>query len=76
MYVCLWLAPERLDKSYLYSVFKSFSVIGQCPVNMNILVPKIESLQMGPRNKMATFSKKAPNISNQFQELMQTVTLN
>jgi hypothetical protein len=37
---------ERLDvgEFYLYSVLKSLSITGRCPVNMNITTPKIGAL--------------------------------
>jgi hypothetical protein len=40
LYICPQLAPEQLDKLYSYLLFKTLSIIGQCPVNMDILAPK------------------------------------
>jgi hypothetical protein len=42
-------APKRLDEfdSYLI-IFKSLSIIGQCPFYMNFLSPRIGVLQIGP----------------------------
>jgi hypothetical protein len=51
--MCALLAPEWLDEFYSYLVFKSLSIIDHCPVNVDILAPKIEALQMGPKNKIA-----------------------
>jgi hypothetical protein len=36
-----------------YLVFKSSFIIDQCPLNMDIPVPKTEALQMGPKNQIA-----------------------
>jgi hypothetical protein len=47
MYVYTYIPPEELDGFYSYSVFKIVFVIGLCPVNMNILVPKLGSLRIG-----------------------------
>jgi hypothetical protein len=40
---------------------------------MNILAPKIWALQMGPKNKMAVFSKTIPNDLITFQWIMETI---
>jgi hypothetical protein len=40
------LGPEGLDGFCSYSVFKSLSVLGWCPVNKKILAPKIQALWM------------------------------
>jgi hypothetical protein len=48
-------APERLNGINSYSVFKSLSVIGQCPVNMNIPASKTWVLQLSPQNKKLAF---------------------
>jgi hypothetical protein len=50
--------PEELDGFYSYSLFKNSCIVGQCPVNMNILAPKIWALQMGPKNTKWHFSQK------------------
>jgi hypothetical protein len=51
------LAPERLDGFYLYLVRKRVtSITDQCPVNMNILAPKV-----GAPNIKLQFSKKLIN---------------
>jgi hypothetical protein len=39
------LAFKWFDGFFSYSVFKSAFVLGLCPLNMNILVPKIGALQ-------------------------------
>jgi hypothetical protein len=31
------LSPKRFDGFYLYSVYKSLSIVARCPLNMNIL---------------------------------------
>jgi hypothetical protein len=54
LYVCMDvcpLVPEQLDGFYSYSVVKSLSIIGQCPVNMNIPAPKIGTLEKRPKIK-------------------------
>jgi hypothetical protein len=38
--MCCTLMPDGLDRFYSYLLFKSSPIIGQCPVNMNILAPK------------------------------------
>jgi hypothetical protein len=35
----------------IYLVFKSSPAIGQCPMNMNILAPRLGALQKGLRNQ-------------------------
>jgi hypothetical protein len=50
VYMC-FSSPEELGRFYSYLVFKNFSSIGCCLVNMNILGPKIEALQMGPKTQ-------------------------
>jgi hypothetical protein len=42
------LAPYCFDGFYSYSVFKTLSVIGRSPMNMNVSAPKIRSLQVSP----------------------------
>jgi hypothetical protein len=43
MYISMWvsLVPEQLSRFYSCSIFKSLAIIGLCPVNLNILAPKI-----------------------------------
>jgi hypothetical protein len=53
--MCASLAPERFEGFYWYSIFKSTSIIDQCPENMNILVSEIKVLQMGPRKQNCYF---------------------
>jgi hypothetical protein len=60
--MCALLAPEWLDK-----VLKYLSIIDRCPVNMDILAPKIEALQMGPENQIAIFTNMALTIMIKFQ---------
>jgi hypothetical protein len=47
---------------------KIFSIIGLCPLNMNVMAPKTESLQRGPEEKkMTIFLKVALTMANKFQ---------
>jgi hypothetical protein len=62
-----FLAPERLDKFYSYSVFKNVSIMGWCPENMNISAPKIGALTVAPESKVAIFSKTAFKIFIKYQ---------
>lgn len=41
-YECTWLslAPAWFDEFDLYSLLKSLSISGRCPVNLNILASK------------------------------------
>jgi hypothetical protein len=55
IWICALLMPEQIDKFYSYSIFKSLSFIGQCPVNMSILAPEIRVLQMGPKLQIFYF---------------------
>jgi hypothetical protein len=41
----LEILMDSLDRFYLYSAFKSSSIIDQCLVNMNILAPNIVAHQ-------------------------------
>jgi hypothetical protein len=75
--VCMYeYVPEQFDELYVYSVFKSSFVIGRCLVNMYILAPKIDVYQMGPKNKMAIFSKWLERFSLNFSMLLETIALN
>lgn len=76
MYVCMCalLAPEWLDEFYSYSVFKSLSIIDQCPVNMDILTPKIEALQMNPKNQIAVFTSMALMILIKFHRFVKIIS--
>jgi hypothetical protein len=70
VFVCLYvpsLAHERLDRYYSRSKLKSLSIIGRCPVNMNILPSKAGALNISPKNKMAIFSKYVLTIYIEFQ---------
>jgi hypothetical protein len=53
------------------SVFKSLSIIDKLLMNMNILVPKIETFKMDPQKK-AFFFKNNFTIFL-FQEFMKTI---
>jgi hypothetical protein len=41
---CVLLVPELLNEFYSHLAHKNLCIIGRCPVNTNILVPKIEAL--------------------------------
>jgi hypothetical protein len=62
----VWMFPllafEWFIGSYSYLVFRSLSIIGQWPVNMNILVKKIGTLPVCPNTKGAIFSEMAYKI--------------
>jgi hypothetical protein len=68
------LEPEQLDRFHRYSAFMNLSV--GCPMNMNILAPKIRALQMGPKNITAIFLKMALTIFIRLQKFMETTSLN
>lgn len=59
LYVCALLTPERLDVLNLYSGFKNLSLIGRCPVSVNIPAPKLRTPQMSSKTKWR-FSWKRP----------------
>jgi hypothetical protein len=46
--ICIFpsAAPARLDEFYLYSVFRSLSIRGLCPMNMDIPATKIGAIRM------------------------------
>jgi hypothetical protein len=44
-------APELFERFYSYSLFKSSSVKGQCPVNMNIPAQKTGTIQMDQKEQ-------------------------
>jgi hypothetical protein len=43
--------PERLDGFYSYSPFRSLTIIGRNPVNINILAPKTATIHVSPKNQ-------------------------
>jgi hypothetical protein len=55
--MCALLVPELLDRFFHVWYLKSLSIIGECPLNVNILAPKVGAPQMSPANKIATFLK-------------------
>jgi hypothetical protein len=55
------LGPERLKGFYSYPVFKSFSSIGRCLVNMNIPDRKIRALEKDPKKQDCDFIEKIFN---------------
>jgi hypothetical protein len=57
--MCVFLLPEQMNVFFLsHLVSKSLFITGQCPVNMNILTPKTEALQM---NKKIYYFEKGSN---------------
>jgi hypothetical protein len=71
--MCLCMS-ERLGGFCSESVFKHSFVIGQCQVNMNILAPKIRSLQEGDETRNSIFSKKALMIRLHFSNLWRSLS--
>jgi hypothetical protein len=65
--VCLYLrkgaslVPERLDGFCSDFIFKSSSIIGRCPMNLNIPAPKIKALQAHPRTQNGCFLENGSN---------------
>jgi hypothetical protein len=53
--MCSSLSPEEFGRYYSYLVLKSSSIIGQCPVNMEHLSPKIGALHIASKSKMVIF---------------------
>lgn len=49
------LASERLEGFYSYTAFKSLSIIGRFPVNMNIPAAKTGAVLLGPHPQNAGF---------------------
>jgi hypothetical protein len=47
-----------MEEIYSRTIFESLSVIGQCPVNMNIPTSEIMTLQKSPQTQNSNFSKK------------------
>jgi hypothetical protein len=67
------LASRKLDIRYTkiqkagyysYSVYKSLSILGQCPVNVNIPVPKLRALALGHKTNWWFRLKVTSNISD------------
>jgi hypothetical protein len=52
------------------------SVIGLCPVNINILAPKIPALEMGSKIQNGNFPLKALKIAIKFQSFTETISKN
>jgi hypothetical protein len=81
LYVCLCkylLVPQRLGGFYSYSVTKSIFIIGQSPVNINILAQEIGALHMVPKEQIGVSFEKVSNdnILVIFQCFMETLSLN
>jgi hypothetical protein len=60
--ICAYLVLQRLDVFYSYSMLRSLSVRGRCPVDMDFIAPRIAALHTGPKNKIAIFSETAVKI--------------
>jgi hypothetical protein len=46
----------------------------QCPVNMDILTPKIEAFQMNPKNQIAVFTSMALMILIKFHRYAKIIS--
>jgi hypothetical protein len=55
------LAPERLHGLYSRSAFNNSSLLGRCPVNLNIPAPKIWTLGRGPKIQNGDFFETGCN---------------
>jgi hypothetical protein len=53
---------------------RSSCIIDWYPVNMNIIVPRIGALQIGPRNRTTSFSKMAVTVL--IKLFVETISLN
>jgi hypothetical protein len=58
-FICMLVPLDRAWTvgriSIKLSIYRSFSVINGCPVNMSIIPPKIGALQMDPKTQSANF---------------------
>jgi hypothetical protein len=59
MYLLVML--KWLKMSYSYLVFKGLSIIGQCPLNVNIPPLEIEAIHMVPEIESGDFHKNGHN---------------
>jgi hypothetical protein len=55
------IAPERLQRFYLYSSFKTSSVMGLCPIIVSILALKIGPFHRSPQRENGDFLEKWRN---------------
>jgi hypothetical protein len=69
-------ACEQLEGFHLYSIFSSLSITLWCPVNMNILAPKIGAFHIGPKKIDGGFLEKVLMILIIFEQFMETIFLN
>jgi hypothetical protein len=62
LYFCVYpsVASVLLDFVFI-SVLRSLSIRGWCPLNMNILMPKIPALQVGPEKQNGQFLGNGSN---------------
>jgi hypothetical protein len=74
--MCASLAPERLYGFYSYSAFKSLSILDRCLVNVNILASRIVVHHRDLPENIEIYSKKVQIVLIQFQNTVETVTLN
>jgi hypothetical protein len=70
--MCALLVPERLDGYYLYSVFKSLTIIDKHLLNMSILALKTGA----PNNEISILLKTVLTIFIKFPYFMETISLN
>jgi hypothetical protein len=61
------LVFERLDGFCSYSVVKSLSIIGRCPMNTNIRAPKLGLFTWAIDSKMTISSKTSLAVVIKFQ---------
>jgi hypothetical protein len=63
--MCPLLGPERFDGLCSYLAFVSLSFIDRCPVNINILVPRIGALSnRRTRGPVDYITRKCPSLYN------------
>jgi hypothetical protein len=69
MYVCGGVCEPYwpLNGIYSYSILTSLSVMGRCPVDMNIAASQMGSLQVSSKEKTEIFWYSAQKILIKFQ---------
>jgi hypothetical protein len=55
------IAPEWLNTFNFYLIVKSLSILGWCPVNLNIPASKTGSFRMGLKTQNGNFLKLGSN---------------
>jgi hypothetical protein len=73
--VSISLASEEFGEFYSYSALKISSILDRWPVKLNIPVPKIEFLQMGPETQNEDFLENCSNDFDSVQQFMKTTFL-